>query len=80
MRHTKLAMRPILSATSTCNYALAKRLHHKLDPSSLNQHAVTDIFDFVNEVQDLRISNGNILVSYDVSSLFTNVHLDEIIA
>ena len=46
---------------------------------SLNQHTVADIFDFASEVQDLRISAGNILVSYDVSSLFTNVPLDETI-
>ena len=75
----KLAMRPILSATNTYNYALAKWLDNKLKPLSLNQHTVTDIFDFASEVQDLRISAGNILVSYDVSSLFTNVPLDETI-
>ena len=31
-------------------------------------------------MRELKISKGNILVSYDVSSLFTNVPLDEIIA
>ena len=72
-------MRPILSATSTYNYALAKWLDSKLKPLSLNQHTITDIFYFVNEVQDLRISTGNTLVSYDVSSLFTNVPLNETI-
>jgi len=45
----------------------------------LNQRTVTDVFDFASEVQELRISPGNILVSYDVSSLFTNVPLDETI-
>jgi len=72
-------MRPILLAMSTYNYALAKSLGNKLKPLSLNHHAVTNIFDFINEVQDLRISDGNILVSYDVSSKFTNVPLDETI-
>ena len=33
----------------------------------------------MNEIQQLSINNGDILVSYDVSSLFTNVHLDETI-
>ena len=73
-------MRPILSATNTYNYALAKWLDDKLKPLSLNQHTVTDIFDFVNEVRELKINKGYILVSYDVSSLFTNVPLDETIA
>ena len=76
----KLTVRPILSATSTYNYALAKWLDDKLKPLSLNQHTVTDTFDFVNEVQELKISEGYILVSYEVSSLFTNVPLDEPVA
>ena len=59
--------------------ALAKWLDIKLKPLSLNQHTVTDVFDFASEVKELRISPGNILVSYDVPSLFTNVPLDETI-
>lgn len=72
-------MRPILSATPTYNYALAKWLDTKLKPLSLNRYTVTDIFEFANEIRDLEIANGDILVSYDVSSLFTNVPLDETI-
>ena len=75
----RLAMRPILSATQTYNYALAKWLDTNLKPLSLNRYTVTDIFDFANEIRSLEIANGDILVSYDVSSLFTNVPLDETI-
>ena len=72
----KLAMGPILSATNTYNYALAKWLDSKLKPLSVNQHSVTDIFDFVNELPpDLNITPGDLLVS----SLFTNVPLDKTI-
>ena len=74
-----LAMRPILSAKQTYNYALAKWLDAKLKPLSLNRYTVTDIFEFANEIQNMEIANGDILVSYDVSSLFTNVPLDETI-
>ena len=35
-----------------------------------------DIFEFANEICNLEIANGDILVSCDVSSLFTNVHFD----
>ena len=69
-------MRPILSATNTYNYPLAKWLDEKLKPLSLNQYTVTDTFDFANEIHELK---GEILVSYDVSSLFTNMPLDETI-
>ena len=72
-------MRPILSATQTYNHALAKWLDTKLKPLSLNRYTVTDIFEFANEIRNLEIANGDILVSYDVSSLFTNVPLGETI-
>ena len=75
----KLGMRPTLSATDTYNYPLAKWLDEKLKSLSLNQYTVTDTFDFTNEIHQLKINNGEILVSYDVSSLFTNVPLDETI-
>ena len=38
---------------------------------------ISDTFEFVNEVHELVINNGDILVSCDVSSLFTNVPLEE---
>ena len=72
-------MRPMLSATQTYNYALAKWLDINLKPLSLNRYTVTDIFEFANDIRSLEMANGYILVSYDVSSLFTNVPLDETI-
>lgn len=72
-------MRPILSATDTYNYPLARWLDEKLKPLSLNQYTITDIFDFTNEIHELETNKGEILVSYDVSSLFINVPLDETI-
>ena len=35
------------------------------------------MFEFANEIRNLEIANSDILVSFDVSSLFTNVALDE---
>ena len=72
-------MRPTLSATQTYNYTLARWLDTKLKPLSLNRHTVTDIFEFANEIRNLEIANSDIMVSFDVSSLFTNVPLDETI-
>ena len=51
----------------------------KLKLLSCNQYMVTDTFEFVNQVQSLQINGSDILVSYDLSSLFTNVPLDETI-
>ena len=75
----QLVIRPILSATTTYNFALAKWLDDKLNPLSINQYTITDTFEFVNEVHGLTIDSGDMLVSFDVSSLFTNVPLEETI-
>ena len=72
----QLAMRPILSATGTYNYALVKWLDGMLKPLSSNEHTITDIFAFTNEIRGVKINPGEILVSYHVSSLLTNVPLD----
>ena len=40
---------------------------------------ISDTFELVNEVNELVVNNGDILVSYDVSSLFSNVPLEETI-
>ena len=40
---------------------------------------ISDTFEFVKEVHKLVIDNRDILVSYDVSSLFINVPLEETI-
>ena len=75
----KLAMRPLLSATGTYNYKLAKWLDEKLKPLSINDHTVSDIFQFADELHEMKINDQDIFVSYDVSSLFTNVPVDETI-
>ena len=75
----KLAMRPILSATGTYKYKLAKWLDEKLKPLSINGHTVSETFQFADELHEMKINDQDILVSYDVSSLFTNVPVDETI-
>ena len=78
--HTKrLCMRPILSASGTYNYPLAKWLDEKLKPLSTNKYCINDIFGFIDEIKNTSIQPNHILVSYDVSALFTNVPLKETI-
>ena len=74
-----LSMRPILSATGTYNYNLAKWLEQKLKPLSLNEYTITDAFTFADEIRTHTMNEDDILVSYDVTALFTNVPLDETI-
>lgn len=72
-------MRPILSATGTYKYTLAKWLDEKLKPLSVNNHTISDMFQFAEEICELDFNEDDILVSYDVSALFTNVPLEETI-
>ena len=74
-----LCMRPILSATGTYNYNLAKWLEEKLKPLSVNEYTITDAFRFSEEIRAMSIQEDNVLVSYDVTALFTNVPLNETI-
>ena len=75
----QLAMRPILSATGTYNYKLAKWLDKTLKPLSANDHTVSDIFGFVCDLRNIQVDDHSILFSYDISSLFANVPVDETI-
>ena len=74
-----LCMRPILSATNTYNYQLAKWLEDKLKPLSTNEYTVSDAFRCAEEIRSLSVKEEDLLVSYDVSALFTNVPLKETI-
>ena len=72
-------MRPILSATNTYNYKLAKWLDQKLKPLIVNKHVIDDVFKFVDDIKRKQAGTSDILVSYNVTSLFTNVPVDETI-
>jgi len=72
-------MRPILSTTGTYDYALANWLDEKLKPFSTNRYTISDIFEFAQEIQKLQFNKNDIFVSYDVSTLFTSVPLEETI-
>ena len=60
-------------------YKLAQWLDKKLTPLSVNDHTVSDIFPFADDLHEMKIYEQGILVSYNVSSLFTNITVDETI-
>lgn len=70
-------MRPILSATATYNFQLAKWLDEKRKPLSPNDYTVDDIFQVADEIQQKFVSEDDVLFSYDVTALFTNIPVDE---
>ena len=72
-------MRPILSASGTYNYKLAKWLEERLKPLSVNQYTIDDALSFSKEIRKRLVLDDDILVSYDVTALFTNVPVQETI-
>ena len=81
-------MRPIMSMTGTAYELLSKRLVEKLQlvESHFSQFCIKDSFDFVSVLRGTSNRQGfptpsssDVMVSYDVSSLFTNVPVLETI-
>ena len=68
----------IVSSINSFNYNLAKYLCNLLQPKIISIHSTQDTFSFIKEMEEVRDYN-NFLVSFDVSSLFTNIPLNETI-
>ena len=73
-----LKLRPIVSSTGTFNYNLACFLCDLLTPLVPNNYSCKDTFSFVSHIKNANLSR-KFLVSYDVTSLFTNIPLQETI-
>ena len=77
---TGVPLRPIVSASGTFNYILAKLLVRKLEHLRQNQLMIKDSFSFIEQLHSLKIDTTNTkLVSFDVTSLFTPVPLQKTI-
>ena len=71
-------LRPIVSSIGTFNYNLARFLFDFLSPLVPNDYSCKDTFSFVSQIKNANLSK-KFLVSYDVTSLFTNIPLQETI-
>ena len=71
-------LRPIVSSIGTFSYNLACFLCDLLSHLAPNEYSCKDNFSFVSQIKNANISK-QFLVSYDVTSLFTNIPLQETI-
>ena len=67
-------LRPIVSSVGTYNYNLARYLCNLLSPHLPEQYCTKDTFTFVDEIKRVSLVD-KFLVSFDVTSLFTNTPL-----
>ena len=70
--------RRIVSSIGTFNYNLARFLCNLLSPLVLNDYSCKDTFSFVFQIKNANLSK-KFLVFYDVTSIFTNILLQETI-
>ena len=77
----ELPMRPIISTVSSVSYKLAKFLVKILSPlvGTISNSHVKNNSDFIDKINNFNVSYPFKLVSFDVSSLFTNVPLDQLL-
>ena len=67
-------LRPIVSFISTFNYDLARFLCNLLSPVVPDYYSCKDTFSFVSQIKNANLS-GKLLISYDITSLLTNIPL-----
>ena len=71
-------LRPIVSSICTFIYNIARFLCDLLSPLVPNDFSCKDTFSFVSQIKNANLSK-KCLVSYDVTSLFTNIQHQETI-
>ena len=67
-------LRCIISSIGTASYNTAKELARILKPLvGTSIHHVHNTRDFIEQIKDVRLKDGESIMSYDVTSLFTSV-------
>ena len=69
---------PIVSATGTVNYDLARFLCDLFSPVKPYDYSLKDPFSFVSQIKNANLC-GKFLVSYNVTSIFINIPLQKTI-
>ena len=66
--------RPIISSIGTATYNTAKELARILKPLvGTSYHHVQYTRDFIEQIKDVKLKDGECIISYNVTSLFTSV-------
>ena len=74
-----IPLRPIVSSINSHSFNIAKFLVPLLRPISVSQCLINDTFSFLQELFEQKFDNNVVMASFDVTSLFTNIPLDETI-
>ncbi|MEL6988315.1 MAG: hypothetical protein AAGK97_10845 [Bacteroidota bacterium] len=72
-------LRPILAAFKAPTYNLAKYIISFLIPLASNEFTLKNTYEFKDCLSDQKFPLGSVMASFDVTSLFTNVPIEETI-
>ena len=72
-------LRPILAAYNSPSYRIAKFLVPLLKPLTTNHYTIKNSYDFQKSISNITLPQNSFLTSYDVTSLFTMIPLQETI-
>ncbi|XP_062715754.1 uncharacterized protein LOC134291688 [Aedes albopictus] len=68
-----LPLRPVIPNITAPTYKLAKYIANILQNSLHSRYSTRSSFEFCDEVNNIKLPEGYIIISLDVTSLFTNV-------
>ena len=66
-------LRPVNCMIGTPEYQMAKFIDSKIKPYIPSEYTVNSTEAFINKLRSYKVTDGDICVSFDVKSLFTNV-------
>ncbi|XP_059500135.1 uncharacterized protein LOC132209322 [Stegostoma tigrinum] len=77
VRSLSQALRPIVSLPGTPTYRLAKELHQRLKHLvEDSHHSIRSTQEFPNTINNTKIVEDEIMVSFDVTALFTSININ----
>ncbi|BHF84549.1 hypothetical protein SprV_0902770000 [Sparganum proliferum] len=72
-----IPLRPIVSLIGAPNYKISKWLFHHLHPLTKDsENSIEDSNEFLDKLKGVSVATDEIMVSFDVVSLFTSIPLD----
>ena len=75
-----IPLRPIVSSTVTITYSTAKELAKILKPLvGMSTHHVHNTKDFVEHLKDVRLKQGECIISHNVAALFISVPIQPVV-
>ena len=75
-----IPLRPIVSSTGAATYNTAKEFAKILKPLvGASAHHVHNTRDFVEQIKDVRLKQGECIISYDVTALFASVPINPVL-